>query len=332
MKRKVLLIGPAYFNYNRSIASAFDPDKFELRIIDYTEEFGQITFSNKIAYFFSRKRNTTTQKLLEKLNEYIIATYNHFRPDIVLVIKGDVICEKTVLEMNKSKNILWMLDGISSKPLSLKMAEKMDAVFLFEKTEVEEVKKINANTFYLPPAFDDQIFKKLQLKKDIDLLFIGILYDSRIKLLEKIHVKFPQLKMKVYCKRYWFYKTPFKYLKSLKDNVFINRFVTPAEANVLYNRTNICLNMHHKQSIYGINPRFFEILGSNSLQFVDRKPFIEEYFPDYNIYTYTTEEDLFDMIGQKFYNDIPWDDQTFYSTINKHHTYRNRVDYILERI
>jgi spore maturation protein CgeB len=90
--------------------------------------------------------------------------------------------------------------------------------------------------------------------------------------------------------------------------------------------------MHHEQSVYGINPLFFEILGSNSLHFVDRKPFIEEYFPDYNIYTYTTEEDLFDMIGQKFINDIPWEDQTLYSTINKHHTYRNRVDYILERI
>ena len=332
MKRKVLLIGPAYFNYNQSIASAFDPEKFELKIVDYTEEFGQINFSNIIAYFFSGKRNITTQRLLKKLNEYILTIYNHFRPDIVLVIKGDIISEKTVLEINRSKNILWMLDGISSKPLSLKMAEKMDAVFLFEKTEVEEVKKINANTFYLPPAFDDQIFKKLQLKKDIDLLFIGILYESRIKLLEKSHLKFPQLKMKVYCKRYWFYKTPLKYLKSLKDNVFINRFVTPAEANVLYNRSNICLNMHHEQSVYGINPRFFEILGSNSIQFVDRKPFIEEYFPDFNIYSYTTEEELFDMIDQKINNNLPQEDQALYSTINKHHTYRNRVDYILERI
>ena len=332
MKKKVLLIGPQCFNYNQSIASAFDPEKFEVKIIDYAEQFGQIKLANKIDYFISGNRILTTSKLLAKLNSFITTTYNEYHPDIVLIIKGDTIAEDTVLKMKRSKNILWMMDGISYNPQSINLADKMDAIFLFEKTDEESVKKINKNTYYLPSAYDDLIFKKLPLKKDIDLLFIGTLHDSRIKLLEKIHEEFPQLVMKVFCERYRFYKTPLKYIKSLTDKTFINRFVTPAEANILYNRSKICLNMHHEQSVYGINPRFFEILGANALQFVDHKPFIDEFFSGYPVRTYQTEAALIEMISQQFSKCELHDDQNLYDLVNKNHTYRNRVAYILDKI
>lgn len=332
MKTKVLLIGPQCFNYNQSIASAFDDESYEVKIIDYHEQFGQIKLINKIAYFFSAQRIQTTAKLLSKLNKYIISVYNQYCPDIVLIIKGDTILEETVLKMKRSKNILWMLDGIYYNPQSINLVDKVDAVFLFEKTDEESVKKINQNTFYLPSAFDDRIFKNLELPKDIDLLFIGTLHDSRVKLLEKLHAIFPQLEMKVYCERYRIYKSPVKYFKSLKDKVFINRFVSPSEANVLYNRSKICLNMHHEQSVYGINPRFFEITGANALQFVDYKPFIDDYFSDYSIKTYQTEAELFELIRQYFgKNQLP-DDRGLYDAVNKYHTYRNRVEYILDKI
>jgi spore maturation protein CgeB len=332
MRTKVLLIGPSYFKYNQSIASAFDPDRFEVRIIDYSDQFGQINLHNKIAFFFPVLRITTTRKQIIKLNRKINATYHEYRPDIVFIIKGDSIFEETISHMKSSKNVLWMLDGIDYYPQSIKLLDKMDAVFLFEKTDVEKVRRINKNAFYLPPSFDDHIFRNLHLEKDIDILFIGTLYDSRVKTLEKLHQQFPKLKLKVYCKRYWFYKTPLKYIKSLTDNIFINRFVTPAEANVLYNRAKVCLNMHHGQSVYGINPRFFEILGANALQFVDYKPFIDEYFPDSNIHVYKTEEELFKMIHQHFIGNILQEDQNLYDTVSKYHTYKNRVEYILGKV
>lgn len=332
MRRKVLLIGPSYFGYNQSIASAFDPEKFEVRVVDYSEQFGENRLLNKILFFFPGIRITTTQKLIIKLNKAINRIYNQFSPDVVLIIKGDSISEETVMQMKRSKNILWMLDGIDFYPRSIKLMDKMDAVFLFEKTDVEKVKKINKNAFYLPPSFDDQIFRNLHLEKDIDILFIGTLYDSRVKTIEKLHLQFPELKIKVYCKRYWFYKTPLKYLKSLNDTVFINRFVTPEEANILYNRSKVCLNMHHGQSVYGINPRFFEILGANALQFVDQKPFIDDYFAGQQIHTYNTEKELFEMISKQFSNNHEPVNQELYDTVSKYHTYRNRVDFILEKI
>jgi spore maturation protein CgeB len=332
MKSKVLLIGPECFNYNQSIASAFNAEKFEVKIIDYAEQFGHINLVNKVAYFFSSDRILATTKLLVKLNNYILTTYNKYCPDIVLIIKGDTITKETVLKMKRSKNVLWMLDGIYYNSQSIKLVDKMNAVFLFEKSDVDSIKNLNKNTFYLPSAFDDQIFKELHLKRDIDILFIGSLHESRIKLLEKIHKEFPQLVMKVFCERYRLYKSPVKYFKSLNDKIFINRFVTPIEANILYNRSKVCLNMHHPQSVYGINPRFFEILGANALQFVDHKPFIDEYFSGFSIPMYNSEAQLFEMISQQFVKNDRQDDLVLYDMVSKNHTYRNRVEFLLDKI
>ncbi len=329
--KKVLVIGPSYFSYNQSIASAFDTEKFEVKVIDYSEQFGLITTYNKIVYTLSGNKNKTKEKLRRKLNRHIVETYQQYGPEIVLFIKGEVIFEETVSVMKESKNVLWVLDSIFNLPVSMKLAEKMNAVFLFEKTEVDGIRKINENTFFLPSAFDDRIFRKLTLQKDIDLLFIGTLYDSRVKLFEKLHQEFPDLKLKIFCKRFLFYKSPVKYLNSLKSEIFINRFVTPEKANILYNRSRICLNMHHGQSVYGVNPRFFEILGAGGYQLVDKKPYIEENFSD-QVETYHSEEELYKKISSFFKGKKIVRDQAIYDKVRASHTYKKRVEFILERI
>ena len=253
--------------------------------------------------------------------------------------------EETVLSMNHSKNFLWMLDSIFLNAQSLKLADKLDALFFFEQTDVEQIKVLNKQAFFLPAAFDDRIFKDLSQKKDIDILFIGTLYEERVRLLDRLKEKFPQLNIKVYCWRYRFYKTPVKYLMSLWDRFYINRFVTLKQANKLYNRSKICLNMHHGQSIYGVNPRFFEISGANALQFVEDKPFIKDYFPNYNIPVYKSEEELFSMIAQYFSTeskeskeskesmDSPQQDfRALYNDLLANHTYKMRINTILSKI
>ena len=93
-KKKVLLIGPENFGYNQSIASAFDADRFQVRVIDYAEQFGRICFANKCRYFLASNRAETTKTLLNELNNYLIRAFNRFKPDMVIVIKGDTIDAK----------------------------------------------------------------------------------------------------------------------------------------------------------------------------------------------------------------------------------------------
>jgi spore maturation protein CgeB len=73
-------------------------------------------------------------------------------------------------------------------------------------------------------------------------------------------------------------------------------------------------------------------MGANALQFVDHKAFIEDYFSDFHINIYNTEEELFQMINQHFGNNKKKVDQKLYETVRKKHTYRNRVEFMLEKI
>lgn len=331
--RKVLIIGPECFGYNQSIASSFDSEQYEVKTISYAEQYGIINLRNKFLYFFSKNKRKTSGELLEQLNEVILRFYQRFIPEIVLIIKGDVIRKETISRMKGSKKALWMMDGMSYCPNSMKIAGLMDAVFLFEKADEAVVKKINNKTFYLPPAFDPEIFRRLSsVKKNIDLLFIGTLYPDRVQLFEKIVEKFPQLKIRVYCERFRFYKSPVQYLKSLFDRVFINRFVSPEKANLLYNRSGICLNLHRKESEYGVNPRFFEINGAGGYQLVDHKPFIDDFFPDYRVNTYQSEAELFAIIEQYSRGMADKNNDKIYQEVRERHTFRNRIEYIVEKL
>jgi spore maturation protein CgeB len=332
MKSKVLIIGPNFLNYNRSIATAFNSDQFEFKIINYAEQYGKICLLNKIRYFVSNRRQKTTARLLSELNNHIFKVYKHYEPEIVLIIKGDTIEPEIVEKMIGSKKILWMMDGIFYNPQSIHLVDKMNAVFLFEKSDVTKVKQINPNTYYLPSAFDDKIFNDLHLKKTIDILFIGTLYPERISFLNRIRHQFPNLKMKVYCERYRFYKNPITWWNSIFDKVFINRFVQHKEANILYNKSKVCLNMHHEQSVYGINPRFFEVIGSNALLFTDHKPFLDDFFSDNKIHVFQSEENLLRLIEEHFNGVQKQTDQKLYTKIRDEHTYRKRVDFILGKI
>ncbi len=332
MKTKVLLIGPDCFGYNQSIASAFDSSRFTVKIIDYHEQYGRVRLFNKILFFISKDRRLATARLLDRFNAYILTVYENYSPDIVLFIKGHIVREETVAKMKKSKNILWMMDSIFFYDQSVKLAGQMDALFLFEKTDVAKIQKINPNSHYLPSAFDDKIYNPLGLKKKIDILFIGTLYAHRLELMEKIHRKFPELKLTVYCERFRFYKNPLRYIQSFWDPIFKNRFISPTMANKRYNQSQICLNMHHEQSVYGINPRFFEIAGTDSLLFTDHRPFIDDFLAGYKIHSYKTEDELFSMIHEHFYGMKKEIDRGLSQEIRMNHTYRNRIGYILNHI
>ena len=329
-KKKVMLIGPENFGYNQSIASAFDTEIFQVQVIDYAEQFGRICMANKCRYFVASNRTETTKTLLNELNNYLIKAFNRFKPDLVVVIKGDTIDAKTLQAMSRAKRILWMMDSIFYNPQSINLVNHVEAIFLFEKSDVDKVLPLNPNSHYLPSAVDEKIYHRLHLPKDIDLLFIGTLYPERIELLRKIRKTFPQLKIKVFCERYRFYKHPVKFIKSLFDSTYINRFVTPKEANRLYNRAKICLNMHHRQSIYGINPRFFEILGSGATLITDYRPFMADYFEGAKIGIYHSEAELISAIEKAL--SMSNFDENLYNEIRSQHTYRNRVEFILQSI
>jgi spore maturation protein CgeB len=73
------------------------------------------------------------------------------------------------------------------------------------------------------------------------------------------------------------------------------------QINDIYNRSRVCLNIHHVQSKKAVNPRTFEVLGSGGFLVTDRKLDEIEGFEEGEGYTfYSDDADLIDKLRSAF--------------------------------
>lgn len=291
---KILIIGPEFFGYNESVEKSYKELGYETKIFNYYDgyegkkneiickEFSKIGFT----YF--------KDKYDEKLNREILQVYYEYNPEVVLFIKGNQIHKNTLLKMKDSKKILWMMDSIYTVPESVENVELYDYRFMFEATDVEKLREKGIESYFLPLAVDPHNYYEIHnVEKDIDLLFIGQLYDNRKELFEKLIKDFKNLNIVIYGK-YTKLRKPYTFIKYYTKNrskYFTNKFISVDKVNGLYARSKICLNLHHKQSKQGCNPRFFEITSSGAFQIVDDIPYIKENYGDVSV-TFSNYEEL----------------------------------------
>lgn len=329
--QKVLIIGPYFHNYNQSIESAFINLGFDTKVMDY--HIGTtINFKEKIAYNLSFDKKKYFLKKRFEFNQKLQKTYLSYNPDIVFIIHGNEILEETILQMKSSFKILWMMDSLFRAKNTFKIKHLFDKIFVFEKSDIEKLyneEKIVAH--FMPLAVDEKIYKFTSIQKNIDILFIGALYGKRIEILEKIITAFPDKIIKIYGQFYSPFKRPIYHLTRKYKSNFLNKNVTPSQANELYNSSKICLNIHHDQSKFGVNQRFFEILGSGNLQLVDRNDYLDSEFKEIKILTYQNDEELINSISDIFSHKIDPIEYTdnAYQCIITHHTFTHRIQQIL---
>lgn len=325
--KKVLIIGPSFFYYNQSIAFAFKQLGFDYKIVEYDEPLHPFNLKNKILNKFITNKQKLQEKSRRLFNSFLLDNFSAFKPDLVFIYNGDIIEPDTILEFRKtSKVVVWALDGVYRHPRSVALAPLVDAYFCFEQDDVTYLAQKGIQAYFLPQACDTSIYHPLSLEKDIDILFVGALYGypNRIRLLKKVVQTFPEAKIKIYGVYKPWYKTPLKWLFREKRNVFMNKNITPAEVNLLYNRSKVCINIHHEQSKNGANPKVFEISGSRALQLVDYNPYIASVFKNGEIGMYHSEQELLDLIKSHLSSGV-YDACNAYDLVVLSHTFKNRI-------
>lgn len=72
------------------------------------------------------------------------------------------------------------MDSIFQVKRAYENIKLYDCRFMFEKTDVEKLKKEGIDSFFLPLALDESVYFPIKnQEKDIDLLFIGNLNSKR---------------------------------------------------------------------------------------------------------------------------------------------------------
>lgn len=118
---------------------------------------------------YDYRKNRGDQGIIEKCKKE--------KPDIIFFPKCNGVHYRVIEECKKiGKTILWYMDGIAPHCFNQELFEKIKRCDVFACGIEGGVKKgleLNPNTNYIFQPADDSINKPLDIKKDIDVSFIG---------------------------------------------------------------------------------------------------------------------------------------------------------------
>ncbi len=295
MRNEILVAGPRFHDYTTNLGRLFERNGFDARIVDFP------VLRHDLFHRRSDRLNT------EKLNRQIAACVAEHDLHKVIIIKGDRVSRDT-LALIKKKGVplvLFLQDGLSRTLADLSVLEYYDKVLLFERTDKDLLSGIGIRSAYFgTPVSLQDYFPIESVSKDVDLCFVGSLSTDRVRVLEAVIERFSGLNITVhgsYLPRWKLRRltTPNRLMKYYGRNYrkyFMNTTVPSKQANELYARTRICLNIQKEQSQWGCNYRTFEVLAAKQFQISSANPYLEHEFQNGGLIMFHSMNDLFDKI------------------------------------
>jgi spore maturation protein CgeB len=278
-EERVLVAGDPIRGYMRSISAAFQacgvtsvPLEWQTPRLSPLEYWKRI-LSNR--YSEKQKRNSRRDNSLAF--ERAIAKV---KPDYAIVVNGVALTDaaKEECRKNGTKLVHWACDSPVWSPWILEQAKGFDLIYTYEPDDVELFSSLGP-TSCLPLGYDDRIYQPTSpsQSKEIDLCFVGAInraWPERTELLQEVASELKGGNVAIWSDTIRYY-SPSRLLDLLIIGAGRNLRIRRKEAsheeiNSLYNRSKICLNIHHQQSRGALNPRTFEILGSGGFLLTDR--------------------------------------------------------------
>jgi spore maturation protein CgeB len=310
--RTILIAGPPFRDYLKMIGAGFRACGVEPSLLawEYPRRnliqeimfYSSHDYRLKIADTQNRVNAPALEKEIEKTN-----------PDYVLVMKAVELTERTkeLCRKGNTKVVLWAYDSATEFPIITQVAPMYDLVYTYEPGDLEILSK-SCTPQFLPMAYDPKYYFRRDARgdKDIDICFIGAIngYPKRRKLLARIAGRFKDRTIAVWTDTiHWYSHRHIGdfLLAGHRRNLHIHRETLGHGAiNDIYNRSRVCLNVHHLQSKKAVNPRTFEVLGSGGLLLTDRRLDEIEGFEEGEGYIhYSNEAELIDKLRDALEND-----------------------------
>ena len=254
------------------------------------------------------------------------------QPDLVFIMNGDMLRPYVLDAFRESAKVaLWMFDNAHKLPSAVGHVDHVDTLFCFDQADVEWYAAHGKKARFLPQACDTTVYHPLECERDIDILFIGGMYYSprRKKILNTVIDAFPGRRIEMYGWYHPWFKGLWGWITRPHKSIFKNHSVSPSEANALYNRARVALNVHQEHQRNGANPRVFEICGAGAYQICDRNSYIESLFPDGDVGLYDSEEELIALITKALSSDMSAAAARAHEEVVAHHSFRARMTEVL---
>ncbi|WP_191967119.1 MULTISPECIES: glycosyltransferase [Haloferax] len=350
----VIVSGPNHHGYVKSISNGFRRCGANIILHQWPEIYSKnLTkylsyLKSKISGFDSlgeRHEYQLQQHRFEvgKYNEELLNLIEESLPDILLIIRGDLVQPSTVQKIQEETDtviVTWIYDDLSHCPNATEIGALSDLFYLFDATDVEYLNSRGISCKFLPMAFDDENYSaKDYSKRDTDIVFVGKLYKNRIKILNKVINSFPNKNVEIWGSN-WNWSNPksvveFKIKRRKIDKSLNNYNIGQKRVSELYNSSSICLNIHRPDASKAVNPRTFEILGAGGFQLVDQNSQITNLFENNkDLVCYYSSDDLIEKI--RYYLKNPNERHSIaqqgHITARRDHTFKSRAKEILDDV
>ena len=292
--KKVLLIAPEFNEYTEMFSRSIAKCGYDVKALSFTPYNWKTALLKKLHI----NQDKLIRREVDSFNRDILRCYDSYSPEFVIVIRGDFVNRISLEKMNRSKKAIWLYDSITRYPKSAENWNLYDLHYVFEQSDIAELEKQGKKAVFLPLGYDETLYFPIeQENREVDISFVGAMYGNRKELLEHIARRFDNLKIEFYGP-YVFKRDIFSYLRFLKSNyakVFKNIRLSHEEANKLYAKSKININILHEQSKAGWNARLNEILGAGGFQLISYNDLVAHKYSGM-LDTFTTEEELFEKI------------------------------------
>lgn len=229
------------------------------------------------------------------LNRRLIWKVKKYKPDLVLVIKGENIFPETVEEIKKRYDIVNYFSDYFRWFGDEKMTGWIKAypvMYTGDPYDVNRFKKKGfKNLFYIPLA--GPIIKEFFKRRKYNVVFVGAYSKDREE-------RFKDLKR--FGLRIWGDQ---KWKSSSLADCFMNKWLSADETLEVFKNAKIVVNYHNftKKNRY-VNLRVFEATSCNSLLITDNRPDLADFFVDgREIVIYKNTGDLFEKVGYYLKNE-----------------------------
>jgi len=299
---KILVVYPQEFWTTATYCVKALKKKYEVEVFDLKKTRGYIWNLAQFGIILPGGKQTSILNVLQSLE----------KPDLILEIDGYGLYH---LKDYKKLNIpvaYWAIDSHipAKRNFQKKIAEDFNYIFVAQKRYVDEFKKINRNSFWLPLACDPEIHRQYPVEKKFDIGFVGSLNKSlhpeRVKLLNYLAKKY---------------------------NVIARSNVYMEEMAKIYSYAKIGFN----RSLAGdLNMRVFEIMSCGTMLLTDNiGNGIEELFEDRkHLVLYNNLGDLDEKVRHYLENEEEREAiaGAGRKEVLDRHTYEHRMDYLIKTI
>lgn len=290
----------------------------------------KILFLNELGFIEDLKRNifklVSKDLMYANISKVIDSEIKKFQPDLIIVISPFMFNEKVFECFDNFSNIVkcaWIGDRFTTSHKNI--ANKFDHLFYTDSFFLGEGKAFDfPNGSYLPLAVNENRFFDKNQKREERLLFIASYTKQRMEFLKQINSIDLKLIGAKWQKEYLKKNTEY-----IDKNININQVVDE------YNLSQFILNIKHEHNVVnGLNMRTFEAIASGGCLLQDYVKDIEINFEiNKDILVYNNIEELNELILKMRKDKLIMNNliKNGKELVLKEHTYKNRVNKILEQ-